>query len=83
MNSYFASQLIADRQAAVAADVAHRAQLKEARAARRAVVAAASAGRRPVPAGCCSAGSRMRAPENPGPCTIAQASGRKSALFTI
>jgi hypothetical protein len=45
MNSYFASQLIADRQAAVAADVAHRAQLKEARAARRAVAAAASAGR--------------------------------------
>ena len=43
MNSYFASQLVADRQAALAADLTHRAQLKEARAARRASAAAASA----------------------------------------
>jgi hypothetical protein len=36
MNSYYlASQMVADRQAAVAADVAHRALLREARAARK------------------------------------------------
>jgi hypothetical protein len=42
-NYYFASQLIADRQAAIAADLAHRTLLREARAARKAT--AASAGR--------------------------------------
>ena len=36
MNYYLASQLVADRQAAVAAGVARRAQLKDARAAREA-----------------------------------------------
>ena len=44
MNYYLASQLVADRQAAVAAGVTRRAQLKDARAARKA--RAASAGRR-------------------------------------
>jgi hypothetical protein len=34
MNYYLASQLIADRQAALTADAAHRALLKDARAAR-------------------------------------------------
>ena len=43
MNYYLASQLVADRQAAVAAGVARRAQLKDARAARKA--RAVSAGR--------------------------------------
>jgi hypothetical protein len=45
MNSYLASQMVADRQAAVAADLTRRAQVREARAARRAGAAAASAGR--------------------------------------
>jgi hypothetical protein len=36
MNYYLTSQLVAERQAALVADVAHRAQLKSARAARRA-----------------------------------------------
>ena len=36
MNYYLASQMVADRQAAVAADLEHRAQLKDVRAARRA-----------------------------------------------
>jgi hypothetical protein len=42
MNYYLASQMVADRQAALAADVTHRAQLKEARAARRASAASAA-----------------------------------------
>jgi len=45
MNDYLASQLIADRQAALAADLVHRASVKKARAARRAGAASASAGR--------------------------------------
>jgi hypothetical protein len=36
VNYYIASQLIADRQAAIAADLAHRTLLREARAARKA-----------------------------------------------
>jgi hypothetical protein len=36
MNAYLASQLIAQRQSAVAADLTTRAQVKEARAARKA-----------------------------------------------
>jgi hypothetical protein len=36
MNHYLASQMVAERQAALAAEVTHRAQLKEARAARQA-----------------------------------------------
>ena len=36
MNYYIASQLIADRQAAITADLAHRTLLREARAARKA-----------------------------------------------
>jgi hypothetical protein len=43
MNYYLASQLVADRQAAVAAGITRRAQLRDARAARKA--RAASAGR--------------------------------------
>jgi hypothetical protein len=43
MNYYLTSQLVADRQAALAADLTHRAQLKEARAARRPSAASASA----------------------------------------
>ena len=43
MNYYLASQLVADRQAAVAAGLTRRAQLRDARAARKA--RAASAGR--------------------------------------
>jgi hypothetical protein len=35
MNYYLTSQLVADRQAALVADVAHRAAVKTARAARR------------------------------------------------
>ena len=35
MNYYLTSQIIADRQAALVADVAHRAAVKTARAARR------------------------------------------------
>jgi len=38
-NYYLASQLVADRQAAVAAGLAHHAQVKDARAARKAVSA--------------------------------------------
>jgi hypothetical protein len=45
MNYYLTSQLVADRQAALAADLTHRAQLKEARAARRAT---ASSAKRPA-----------------------------------
>jgi hypothetical protein len=41
MNYYLTSQIIAQHQAAVAADVTHRAQVKEARAARRASTTAA------------------------------------------
>ena len=40
-NDYLASQLIADRQAAVAADLAHRAQLKDARATHKTSAASA------------------------------------------
>jgi hypothetical protein len=36
MNHYLASQMVAERQAALAAEVTHRAQVKEARAARKA-----------------------------------------------
>jgi hypothetical protein len=36
MNYYLASQLVADRKAALASDLAHRALLKDARAARKA-----------------------------------------------
>lgn len=43
MTYYLASQLVAERQSAIAADVTHRAQLKNARAARKASPAAASA----------------------------------------
>ena len=43
MNSYLVCQLVADRQAALAADLTHRVLLKDARAARKA--RAASAGR--------------------------------------
>lgn len=43
MNHHIASQLIADRQAGITADLAHRTLLREARAARKAQ--AASAGR--------------------------------------
>jgi hypothetical protein len=39
MNYYLASQLTADRQAAVAADLTHRAQVRDARAARKASTA--------------------------------------------
>jgi hypothetical protein len=39
MNYYLTSQLVAERQAALVADVAHRAQLKTARAARKASAA--------------------------------------------
>ena len=63
MNYYLASQLVADRQAAVAAGVTRRAQLKDARAARKA--RAASAGRPAGLAGCSSAAPRTRAPEHP------------------
>jgi len=46
MNYYLTSQLVADRQAAVAADLTHRAMVKEARAAHRAgAVSVARAGR--------------------------------------
>jgi hypothetical protein len=45
MNYYLVSQQVADRQAALVADVAHRAQVKAARAARKASAAAAD---RPV-----------------------------------
>ena len=45
MNHYLASQLIAQRQADLAADVTHRASIKEARAARKANGASAA---RPV-----------------------------------
>ena len=48
MNYYLTSQLIAERQATVAADVTHRTQLKEARAARKASAAGAA---RPAHAG--------------------------------
>jgi hypothetical protein len=40
-NYYLASQLVAERQAALAVDLAHRAQLKDARAARQAGVVTA------------------------------------------
>jgi hypothetical protein len=40
MNYYVTSQLVAERQAALAADVTRRAQLKDARAARAASAAA-------------------------------------------
>ena len=39
MNHHIASQLIADRQAAITADLAHRTLLREARAARKAQAA--------------------------------------------
>jgi hypothetical protein len=39
MNYYLTSQLVADRQAALAADLTHRAQVRGARAARKASVA--------------------------------------------
>ena len=42
MNYYLASQLIAERQGAVAAEVTHSAQLRDARAARKARVASAA-----------------------------------------
>jgi len=41
MNYYLASQLVADRQTALVADVAHRAAVKTARAARRASASSA------------------------------------------
>jgi len=58
-NSYFASQLVAERQAALAAETVHRALVKEARAARKASAAFAARpprirrlfSGRPVPAG--------------------------------
>jgi hypothetical protein len=40
-NYYLTSQLVADRQAAIAAEVTHRAQLKDAHAARQASAALA------------------------------------------
>ncbi len=40
MNYYLTSQLVADRKAALASDLTHRALLKEARAARKASAAA-------------------------------------------
>jgi hypothetical protein len=45
MNHIIASQLIAERQADLAADLRRRAMVKEARAARKVSVASASAGR--------------------------------------
>jgi len=42
MNYYLTSQLVAERQTALAADVAYRARLKDARAARKARLAAAN-----------------------------------------
>ena len=48
MNYYLTSQLIADRQASVAAGVTHRARLRDARAARKASAAGAA---RPARAG--------------------------------
>ena len=45
MNYSLASQLIADRQSDLTADLAHRVQVREARAARKARAASASAGR--------------------------------------
>jgi hypothetical protein len=42
MNYYLTSQLVAERQAALVADVAHRAQLKTARAARKTSTIAAA-----------------------------------------
>jgi hypothetical protein len=41
MNYYLASQLTADRQAAVAADLTHRAQVRDARRANRTSAASA------------------------------------------
>lgn len=41
MNYYLTSQLVAERQAALAVDLARRAQVKDARAARQAGVASA------------------------------------------
>jgi hypothetical protein len=40
-NYYLTSQLVADHQAALAADATHRAQLRDARAARKASAASA------------------------------------------
>ena len=48
MNYYLTSQLIAERQATVAADVTHRARLRDARSARKARTVAAA---RPARAG--------------------------------
>ena len=48
MNYYLASQLVADRQAAVAAGLTHRAQVRDARAARKASTASAAAVVRPA-----------------------------------
>ena len=45
MNSYLVSQLVADRQAALAADLTHRVLLKDARAARKARAASAGLAR--------------------------------------
>jgi hypothetical protein len=42
-NYYLTSQLVAERQAAVAAGLTHQAKLKDARAARKASASAASA----------------------------------------
>ena len=57
MNHHFASQLIADRQAALAADATRRAQVREALATRKAAASAGRPGRirrlsfgRPAPA---------------------------------
>ena len=51
MNYYLTSQLIADRQASVAAGVTHRARLRDARAARKASAAVAARPARPARAG--------------------------------
>jgi hypothetical protein len=48
MNHYLTSQLVAERQAAVAASVAHRAQIRDARAARAAREATAPTDSRPA-----------------------------------
>jgi hypothetical protein len=48
MNYYLASQLTADRQAALTADLTHRAQVRDARAARKASTASAAAAVRPA-----------------------------------